>query len=97
MRSLIKAEQETVIRWDAEEGIAYIDTATPVVIRKLDKLVEEHPEAYRCVRVDSLYFAKRYTVAASYIRFGKPASAARREAGRKLAGARMSRETIDRP
>lgn len=85
MRSIPKAEQETVIRFDAEENIAHIDTATPAVIRKLDKLAEAFPDTYRCVRVDAGYYAKRFTVPASFIRFGKPPSKARKAAGRALA------------
>ena len=97
MYKLSRAEQETVIRWDAEEKIAYIDAATPTTIRKLDKLAEELPEVYRCVSVDPRYNAKRYTVPMAYIRFGRPASAARRESGRRLAESRNSLETTDRP
>jgi hypothetical protein len=78
MKSLTRAEQETVIRFDAEEQIAHIDTANPATIRKLDKLAAEHPDTYRCVRVDPEYLAKRYTVPASFVRFGKPASEARK-------------------
>jgi len=80
---LSKAEQETVIRWDAEDRIANIDTANPVSIRKLDKLVASHPDVYKCVHVDEQFNAKQYEVDSRYIRFGKPPSEARREAGRR--------------
>lgn len=83
MYSLTRAEQETVIRWDAETRTASIDTADPVTIRKLDKLAAEHPDTYRCARVDDIYHSKRYEVPARYIRFGKPASDAQREANRR--------------
>ena len=85
MRSITKTEQETYIRWDAEEQTAHIDTANPATIRKLDKLTEEYPEAYKCVRVDTAYLAKWYTVPASLIRFGKPVSQERRERARQNA------------
>jgi hypothetical protein len=42
MYKLVKAEQETIIRWDAEERIAHIDTAYAPMIAKLDRLVEAH-------------------------------------------------------
>lgn len=92
MYTLTRAEQETTVRWDALDRIATIDSADPVTIRKLDKLVAEFPDTYRCVRVDDIYPAKRYEVPARYIRFGKPASVAQREAG-KLAAYNLRRET----
>ena len=78
--TLTRRERETIIRWDAEEQVAYIDTANPVDIRKLDRLVEEFPDTYRCVKVDEKYGAKKYKVPASFIRYGKPASEARKAA-----------------
>ena len=84
MAQLTRAEQETIIRWDAEVGTAFIDTANPVTIRKLDKLAQEFPEVYRCVREDALYYAKRYEVPVAQIRFAKPPSEAKRASGRNL-------------
>ena len=55
----------------------------PATIRKLDLLVKAYPDAYRCVREDAAYLAKRYTAPAALIRFGKPASAAKMAAGRE--------------
>ena len=81
--TLTNQERETHISWNAADKVATIDTADPAVIRKLDKLTQAHPDAYRCTRVDGLYQAKKYTVNARYIRFGKPASEAVREANRK--------------
>lgn len=83
MYTLTRAEQETVIVWDAEARTATIDTADPVTLRKLERLAAQFPEAYRLVSEDTLYNAKRYEVPAQYIRFGKPASDAQREAARK--------------
>lgn len=83
----IKAEQETIIRWDAEERIAHIDTAQASMISKLDRLVAAFPDTYKCVFVDKLYQAKKYEVPASFIRFGKPASEAQKAAGRERAKA----------
>ena len=86
-----RSEMETTIRWDAEEKVAHIWTCDPVYIRKLDKLVAEAPEAYKCTkRTDD---GAWYEVAAKYIRFGKPVqvkepSEAQLEA-RKLAAERL--------
>ena len=82
MNKHCKAEQETTIRWDAEERIAHIDTAYAPMIAKLDKLVEAHPDTYKCVFVDERYHAKKYRVPAAFIRFGKPASEAQKAAAR---------------
>ena len=85
MYKLIKAEQETIIRWDAEEGIAHIDSAYAPMIAKLDKLVEAYPNTYKCVFVDERYYAKKYKVPASFVKFGKPASEAKKAASRERA------------
>lgn len=79
--SLSMEERETHIRWDAVEKIAHIFTADPVSIRKLDKLVDGYPETYKLVKDDN-YGGKSYEVDSKYIRFGKPASEAQKEAGR---------------
>lgn len=76
-------EQETTIVWDEEEQIAHIYAASPVTLRKLDKLVAEFPDVYKCVWVDKDESAKKYEVTKRLIRFGKPASEAVREAARE--------------
>lgn len=92
MYTLTRAEQETVILWDAESRTATIDTANPVTLRKLEKLAAQPPEIYRLVSEDTLFSAKRYEVPAKYIRFGKPPSEAQREAARVKA-AHLRRES----
>lgn len=81
MKVLQAAERETTIRWDAEEKVAHIYTGDPVYIRKLDKLCENHPDEYKLVQRDE--YGARYIGPARLIRFGKPASEARREAARR--------------
>ena len=80
--TLTKAEQETTVNWCADSRTAFIDSADPVVMRKLDKLVEEYPDVYKCVKVDTFYQAKWYEVDSRYIRFAKPASEKVKEAAR---------------
>ena len=41
---LSRWEQETVVNYNNEEKTATVYTADPVVMRKLDKLVEKYPE-----------------------------------------------------
>ncbi len=80
MRSIPRYEQETVIRWAADEPRATISTANPAVIRKLDKLVAAAPADYEKVCALDDNHDARYTVSAGMIRFGKPMSKAQREA-----------------
>lgn len=83
---MTREERETLIRWSAADKTVTIDSADAAVIRKLDKLCAEHPEVYSVTRADEVYKAKRYSLTdARYIRFGKPASEAMREACRKKA------------
>lgn len=61
--AFLKVEQETVVNFNAEEDTAELYTADPVMIRKMDKLVEENPEQFSG-KVHSTYkgevYAKKY-------------------------------------
>ena len=92
MYKLCKEEQETTVNWCAADDTATIDTADPTMIRKLDRLVEQYPDVYTCTRVDQTCLAKMYSIPARFIRFGKPASAARQEASRR--NAILARKTL---
>lgn len=81
--SLSRHEMETHITWNAEEKIATVYTCDPTTIRKLDRLTEQCPEAYRCIWEDENPTARKYIVPARYVRFGKPASEARIAAGKR--------------
>lgn len=83
-----RAEQETSIVWDEEEKVAHIYTASPVTMRKLDKLCAAYPGEYKRIWVEKAgarVTAVKYTAPARLVRFGKPASEAKREAARKAA------------
>ena len=83
-----RSEQETSIVWDEEEKVAHIYTASPVTMRKLDKLCSAHPEEYKRVWVEQTgerITAAKYTALSKLIRFRKPTSEAVREAARKAA------------
>ena len=80
-----RAEMETSIVWDEEEKVANVYTASPVTMRKLDKLCEQYPGEYRRTWVEKAgerITAAKYTVPCKRIRFAKPISEARREASR---------------
>ena len=85
MAGYSRYEQETSIVWDEEEKLARIYTSSPVTLRKMDKLCEACPETYKCVWVQSDGLAKKYEVNKRFIRFGKPATEAQKEHGRKVA------------
>jgi hypothetical protein len=78
-----RIEQETTINYNAEEKAAEIYTADPSIMRKLKKLSEQFPDVYVCK--ESKEFQAKYIVPKRLIRFGKPASEARREAARNNA------------
>lgn len=84
-----KMEQETSVVWDEEERIAHIYSSSTNTMRKLDKLVGDYPEIYKCVWSDKDGTAKKYEVAKSYIRFRKPASEAQIRAA-KANGKRLA-------
>ena len=71
-----KAEQETTIVWDEEERIAKVYTASPVTMRKLDKLCAACPSEYRRTWVEQngdKVTAARYEVGnCKLVRFCKP-------------------------
>ena len=86
MIQVSRYEQETTIRFNAEEQTAYVCTNNPATVRKLDKLASECPEAYRCTRADPLYGTKWHEVTNKrLVRFGKPASEERRAQSRAVA------------
>lgn len=81
--TLTRAEREVTIRFDAEERIAHIYASDPVYIRRLDKLCEEDPKTYRCVKVDPLGYFKQYEVPADRVAFRKGTTDEHREAARR--------------
>lgn len=85
--SISREEMETTIVWDEKDKVARIWTASPVTQRKLDKLVEQFPDVYKRTgqTVDKDGTIRWYEVNQKYIRFAKPPSEARREAGRRNA------------
>lgn len=39
-------ERETIIRWDDESNEATFYTASPIWMRRMDKIVQQHPESF---------------------------------------------------
>ena len=67
---LSRIEQETIINSNNAEKMAEVYTADPVMIRKLDKMVEKYPNTYKVVKQDDE--SKTYQFPKKLIRFGAP-------------------------
>ena len=84
-----RQEQETSIVWDDEEKVARIYTASPVSMRKLDRLCEQYPGEYLKVweekDADGRVTAAKYQTGCKRVKFARPASEARIEQGRRIA------------
>ena len=67
---LSKYEQETIINFNVAESDAVVFTRDKSVIRKLDSLVNEFPEVYKCVGETD--FDKTYSMPKKYVSYRKP-------------------------
>lgn len=75
---LTRDEMETIIRWDEAQNSVHICTSSPVTIRKLDRLVELCPEAYKLIKRTD--YDKFYETKPRYIRFGRTPTEAQKQA-----------------
>ena len=70
---LSKLERETVVSYDDSSRSVTVYSASPVVIRRLDRLCAEFPGVYRCISRENDPPAARYEVNEKrFIRFGRP-------------------------
>ena len=67
---LSKYEQETIINFNVAESDAVVFTRDKAVIRKLDSLVNEFPEVYKCIGVTDI--DKTYSMPKQYVSYRKP-------------------------
>ena len=67
---LSRYEQETVINFNAGDKMATVYTRDPAVMRRLDALVIEFPEVYRCIRVTE--YDKTYEMPKVSVCYRKP-------------------------
>lgn len=70
--SLSAYERATTVNFNEEEERAVVITASPVWMRKLDRLCEENPEQFSCEewdtqRLDGKIVQKRYTFPKRFI------------------------------
>ena len=78
-------EQETVINFNAGESKATLYTRDTTVMRKLDALVNDHPDTFKCIGDTDI--DKTYELPKSSITYRKPRNIS--EAQRNAARERM--------
>ena len=67
---LSRYEQETIINFNAGEEMATVYTRDPAVMRRLDALVIEFPEVYKCIKATEC--DKTYEMPKSFVSYRKP-------------------------
>ena len=80
---LTRYEQETIINFNAEEKTATLYTRDPAVMRKVDALVIEYPDTFKCIGETDI--DKTYEMPKSAVTYRKPRrlSEEQREASRR--------------
>ena len=79
---MTRYEQETIINFNAEEKMATLYTRDPAVMRKVDALVIEYPDTFKCIGETDI--DKTYEMPKSAVTYRKPRrlSEEQREAAR---------------
>lgn len=67
---LTKYEQETVINFNVAERDAVVFTRDKATMKKLDALVTEFPEVYKCIAETDI--DKTYSMPKQYVSYRKP-------------------------
>ena len=67
---LTRYEKETIISFNAGDQIATVYTRDPAVMRKVDALVIEYPDTYKCIGETEI--DKTYSMPKSRISYRKP-------------------------
>ena len=82
---MTRYEQETIINFNAEEKSATLYTRDPAVIRRIDTLVNDYPDTFKCIGETDI--DKTYEMPKSAVTYRKPRrlSEKQREAARDRA------------
>ena len=67
---LTRYEQETIINFNAEDKTAILYTRDPAVMRKVDTLVIEYPDTFKCIGETDI--DKTYEMPKSAVTYRKP-------------------------
>ena len=83
MMKMTRYEQETIINFNAQDQMATLYTRDPAVMRKVDALVIEFPDTFKCI--DETDIDKTYEMPKSAVTYRKPRrlSEEQREAARE--------------
>lgn len=80
---LTRYEQETIINFNAQDQMATLYTRDPAVMRKVDALVIEYSDTFKCIGETDI--DKTYSMPKSFVTYRKPRriSEEQREAARE--------------
>ena len=80
---LTRYEQETIINFNAQDQVATLYTRDPAVMRKVDALVIEYSDTFKCIGETDI--DKTYSMPKSFVTYRKPRriSEEQREAARE--------------
>ena len=67
---LTRYEQETIINFNSGDQTATLYTRDPAVMRKVDALVIEYPDTYKCIGETDI--DKTYKMPKSFVSYRKP-------------------------
>lgn len=67
---LIRYEQETIINFNAQNQMATLYTRDPAIMRKVDALVIEYPDTFKCIGETDI--DKTYEMPKSVVTYRKP-------------------------
>ncbi len=84
---LSRYEQETINNFNADEKMATLFTRDPAVMRKVDTLVIEYPDTFKCIGETDI--DKIYEMLKSAVSYRKPrrlSEVQRREARKRMIG-----------
>ena len=74
---MTRYEQETIINFNAEEKMATLYTRDPAVMRKVDALVIEYPNTFKCIGETDI--DKTYEMPKSVVTYRKPRKLSERD------------------
>ena len=67
---MTRYEQETIINFNAQERSATLYTRDPAVIRRIDTLVNDYPDTFKCIGETDI--DKTYEMPKSSVTYRKP-------------------------
>ena len=67
---LTRYEQETIINFNAQDQIATLYTRDPAIMRKVDALVIDYPDTFKCIGETDI--DKTYEMPKSVVTYRKP-------------------------